>query len=96
MDSFRVGLCPPTQDLSSSSMGSTLSPDQERVLAAKSPTLETLPYALKVTSPHPRHQQYCSSAITTEGKPSSSHFTPLLCHHRVKAEAGQDRTSALN
>jgi len=51
MDSLGVGLCPPTQDLSGSPMGSTLSPDQEGELAAKAPTLETLPCALKVTSP---------------------------------------------
>lgn len=41
MDSLGVGLCPPTQDLSGSPMGSTLLPDQEGELAAMAPTLET-------------------------------------------------------
>lgn len=91
MDSLGVGLCPPTQDLSGSPMGSTLLPDQEGELAAMAPTLETA-LCPEVHPPphHPHHHQYCSSGITTEGKLSSSHFTPPLCHCRAKAEAGHD------
>lgn len=53
MDSLGVGSCPPIQDPSGSPMGSTLSSDQEGVLAAKAPTVETLLCALKITSPPP-------------------------------------------
>ena len=79
MQSLGVGLCPPPGVCLAAPRAAHCQPEQEGVLAAEVPTLETLPSA-------PTTDIAIQSQVQ-QGKPSASHSTPLLCHHRARAEA---------
>lgn len=78
MGDLGVGLCPPPGICLAAPRAAHCQPEQKRVLAAKVPTLETLLSA-------PTTDIAIQSRVQ-QGKPSASYSTPLLCHHRAKAE----------